>query len=76
MQYRYVVVKHEEHHAYVKHGGNEAFSEQEVTSSLRAVNTLLDEGWRPVRETPMGAAGGGNTTHWGAFSLVLLEKDG
>ena len=33
---------------------------------------LLRRGWRPVRETAMGATGD-TTGH--AFSLVLLEKD-
>jgi hypothetical protein len=32
---------------------------------------LLERGWRPVRETPMG--GTGDTPM--AYSLVLLEKD-
>ena len=33
------------------------------------LNRLLQEGWRPVRETPMGD----NSSY--AYSLVLLEKD-
>jgi hypothetical protein len=35
---------------------------------------LLQKGWQPVRETPMG----GNSNHGGggySFSLVLLEKE-
>ncbi|QDU61459.1 hypothetical protein Pan216_23190 [Planctomycetes bacterium Pan216] len=33
------------------------------------VQGMLEEGWRPVRETPMGSAGDF------AYALVLLEKD-
>jgi hypothetical protein len=43
---------------------------------IREINQLLSQGWRPVRESPMGAAGSGergNAIH--AFSLVLLEKE-
>lgn len=35
------------------------------------VHGLLEEGWRPVREIPMGA--GGACAH--AYALVLMEKD-
>jgi hypothetical protein len=44
---------------------------------IREINQLLNEGWKPVRESPMGAAGSagerGSTIR--AFSLVLLERD-
>ncbi len=33
--------------------------------------TLLQAGWRPVRESPLGGVGDGRS----AFGLVLLEKD-
>ena len=41
--------------------------------SLDELNGLLSDGWNPVRETPMGGAGG--KPNVGFVSLVLLEKD-
>jgi hypothetical protein len=38
--------------------------------STPVLSMLLDDGWVPVRETPMG----GGTSHL-AHSLVLLEKE-
>jgi hypothetical protein len=32
---------------------------------------LLDAGWTPVRETPMGGSG----NEWASFALLLLERD-
>jgi len=32
---------------------------------------LLQKGWQPVRETPMGGSG----NEWISYSLVLLEKE-
>lgn len=51
--------------------------EFEVDSSkpLSELHRLLDLGWIPVRETPMGATGGRRSAGIEAFSLVLLEKD-
>lgn len=43
---------------------------------IREINQLLGEGWRPVRESPMGAAGSGERGNSiRAFSLVLLERE-
>jgi len=41
--------------------------------SLEELNNLLNDGWNPVRERPMGGAGGKPSI--GFASLVLLEKD-
>jgi hypothetical protein len=43
---------------------------------IREINQLLAEGWRPVRESPMGATGAGERGNSiRAFSLVLLERE-
>ncbi len=36
---------------------------------------LLQKGWLPVRETPMGGNGSNHAGGGYAFSLVLLEKE-
>ena len=36
---------------------------------------LLDKGWQPVRETPMGGNGSNHGGGGYSFSLVLLEKE-
>lgn len=43
--------------------------EQALWSTRRTLPELLREGWKPVRETPLG---GGRE---GAYALVLLERD-
>ena len=47
-------------------------SSMQRTETLDELNGLLDDGWEPVRETPMGAAGGGPNLSFA--SLVLLQK--
>ena len=67
-QYRYVVINNAGHSWSV-------MSAAEVTSEAKDQNgtllpQLLQEGWAPVRETPMG----GGTSQL-AHSLVLLERE-
>jgi hypothetical protein len=48
----------------------EAWSNTDGSNNFLKVNELLDEGWEPVRESPMG--GGGNTAI--VSSIVLLRR--
>lgn len=44
-------------------------STERTGHSLHNLNGMLEEGWRPVRESPMGGGAGDDS-----YSLVLLEK--
>lgn len=65
-QYRYVVVNNAGHTWPVLDGPN---GEPPLEANASVLPQLLDEGWVPVRETPMG---GGTSSL--AHSLILLEK--
>ncbi len=49
------------------------------TSSIRDLERLLTQGWKPVRETPMGGgpltSGNLDGFAYAFASLILLEKD-
>jgi hypothetical protein len=65
-QYCYVIVNNAGHSWVARSGGDSNGPPDPQTSILPQ---LLQEGWEPVRETPMG----GGTSQL-AHSLVLLEK--
>ena len=44
-------------------------------SQMHDLPALLQKGWQPVRETPMGGNGSNQSGGGYSFSLVLLEKD-
>jgi hypothetical protein len=65
-QYRYVVMNNAGHSWAMLNVGETAGGEQNGT----LLPQLLQEGWVPVRETPMG----GGTSQL-AHSLILLERE-
>ena len=44
-------------------------------SQMHDLPELLQKGWLPVRETPMGGNGSNHAGGGYSFSLVLLEKE-
>ena len=66
-QYCYVIVNNAGH-SWIALNGADSTEPKEQT--VPVLPQLLQEGWEPVRETPMG----GGTSHL-AHSLVLLEKE-
>lgn len=67
-QYRYVVINNAGHSWSVMSAAELASEPKEQNGTL--LPQLLQEGWAPVRETPMG----GGTSQL-AHSLILLEKE-
>ncbi len=65
-QYCYVIVNNAGH-SWTALSPNAA----EVDQSAPVLPSLLQDGWVPVRETPMG----GGTSHL-AHSLILMERAG
>ena len=66
-QYCYVIINNAGH-SWVVRNGHELNSLEEVNAPV--LPQLLQEGWEPIRETPMG--GGASQL---AHSLVLLERN-
>jgi hypothetical protein len=69
-QYCYVIMNNAGHSWSALANANPEVAEG-GTPSTPILPQLLQEGWVPVRETPMG----GGTSHL-AHSLILLEKAG
>jgi hypothetical protein len=65
-QFCYVIVNNAGHSWITLNGADTSAPREQVAPILPQ---LLQEGWEPVRETPMG----GGTSHL-AHSLILLEK--
>ncbi len=66
-QYCYVIVNNAGH-SWAALGPSNAESEREQSAPV--LPALLQDGWVPLRETPMG----GGTSHL-AHSLILMEKE-
>ena len=65
-QYRYIIINNAGHSWPAVTTGDAAAA---TDSSTPILPQLLQEGWEPIRETPMG----GGTSQL-AHSLILLEK--
>jgi len=66
-RYCYVIINNAGHSWLMQGGGDSNTGQQE--GSAPTLPQLLQEGWSPVRETPMG---GGTSAL--AHSLILMEK--
>jgi len=71
-RYCYVIVENSEEDfaAYIVGSGDAELDADAYNEDSNALALLLQDGWKPVRETPMGGAEKGMLC-----SLVLLEKD-
>ena len=66
-RYCYVIINNAGHSWLMQGGGDSNTGQQEGSAPI--LPQLLQEGWSPVRETPMG---GGTSAL--AHSLILMEK--
>jgi hypothetical protein len=76
-RYRYVIVcSNGKSHDLAREGAFNPF-ESLLGSSDKSFDLpeLLQKGWHPVRETPMGGNGSNHGGGGYSFSLVLLEKE-
>lgn len=69
-QYCYLVVLSNGKNCWTRILAKGAESAEERTWDEDNLTKLLQAGWRPVRETPMG-----NADETYAYSLIVLEKD-
>jgi hypothetical protein len=70
-QYCYVVINNAGHSWAALNAEEASVPKDPSVPSVPVLQQLLDEGWEPVRETPMG----GGTSQL-AHSLILLERNG
>ena len=69
-KYCYVMVTSDGFDHWTRLVGQSTEATEKPTWEADNLSRLLQNGWRPVRESPMGV---GNSSY--AYSLILLEKD-
>ena len=69
-QYCFVVINNAGHSWAALNAADASIPKDPSAPTVPVLQQLLDEGWEPVRETPMG----GGTSHL-AHSLILLERN-
>ena len=77
VQYRYIVVELRDGGSWHLYGDNDRPRDKPYpTEALGVLPALLEEGWTPVREIPVGTANIGMMRNDAqAYCLVLLSKD-